>query len=118
MAILLAMDRREAEALVERVLQQLELAGRGTNVYRKLWLQCKIAGFSSNYGEAVPGVHTIAVPIFDANHIAFASLAMVGEPRQLLPEHKEKLLLTLQAVATETQDLKSAQKRSSIIAAC
>ncbi len=93
-------DRREAVFQVP-----LEAATEGTIVdedaLRADLEEIRSRGYALSFGERVAGIHTVAVPIFDHNGRATASLSITGPAIRMPADRLERMVPAVTAAAFE-----------------
>lgn len=83
-ALLAALPREEARAIVARLLQPVEIPDDAQRTaLRRLWQRSAAAGYGVNLGITARGVNAVAVAVHDATGAPFASLALAGPAAQL-----------------------------------
>ena len=92
-AILLALERREANRLATANLELLSHRGRSSVAdFAAMWSRSKKSGFACNFGDIAPGVNAVAVPVCDAAGRPFGSLTFAGGEAHLPRERAAELL--------------------------
>ena len=83
-AILIAMPRSDAQAIVTRQLRDMPPHGEpNRDALRRMWQRSLASGFGVNNGFTARGVNAVAVPLFDGNGAAFGSLAVASVAARL-----------------------------------
>lgn len=103
-AMLLAMDRREAERLVRANFADMAAPDRKIAILRRLWRDCKARGESVFLGETLPGVHGFAVVLLDRAGLPFGGLSTLGPAAALPLERGQEILRYLRAKAVGLQE--------------
>lgn len=103
-AILMALPKYESNLIVERNIDGLmgysqnEIEGM-----RRMADRSMAEGFASNQGDVLPGVNAYAIPLFDKDKAAFASIALAGSARRLPASDSGTYLSKLRVIAEELE---------------
>jgi DNA-binding IclR family transcriptional regulator len=102
-AMMIALDRAEADAVLDQNLRQLGFLGQASidRLLRMLERSRKL-GYAWNRGETNVGVHSVALPVFDrsGHHPVMASISISGSEQRMPEERVEMIVEALrQAVA-------------------
>ena len=101
-AILLALSRSEARAIIRRNLhRQSNLSKERVRAYRSMLQRSRAAGFGFNVGDLLPGVNSFAIALSDSAGRPFGSIMLAAEARALPLNRSAEIKKALQAVAEE-----------------